>query len=76
VTLGWRSIYDEKLHNLYSSPNIVTVIKSKLSRWAGHVTRMWQINAPRILVEKPKRKRPLERLSVHRMIILKWILKK
>jgi hypothetical protein len=40
VTGEWRKLYNEKLHNLYSSPNIVRVIKSKRMRWAGNVARM------------------------------------
>jgi hypothetical protein len=37
---GWRKLHDEELHNLYSSPNIITMIKSGRMRWAGHVTQM------------------------------------
>jgi hypothetical protein len=38
---GSRSkLHNNELHNLYSSPNIVTVIKSRRMRWAGHVARM------------------------------------
>jgi hypothetical protein len=40
VATGWRRLHNEELHNLYSSPNIITEIKSKRTRWAGHVTRM------------------------------------
>jgi hypothetical protein len=40
VTGGWRKLYNEELHNLYSSPSIIRVIKSRRMRWAGHVTRM------------------------------------
>jgi hypothetical protein len=36
----WRKRHNEELHDLYSSPNIMQVIKSKRMRWAGHVTRM------------------------------------
>jgi hypothetical protein len=48
------------LHNFYSSPSIIRVIKSRRMRWAGHVARMGR-NAYRILVEKPEGKRPLGR---------------
>jgi hypothetical protein len=55
-------MHNEELHNLYSSPNIIRMIKSRRMRWAGHVARMWEKrNAYRILVGKPKRKRPLGR---------------
>jgi hypothetical protein len=40
VTGGWREVHNEELHNLYSSPNIITMIKSRRMRWAGHVARM------------------------------------
>jgi hypothetical protein len=39
VTGEWRRLQNEELYNLYSSPNIVQVIKSRI-RWAGHVARM------------------------------------
>jgi hypothetical protein len=39
VTGQWRKLHNEKLHNLYSSPNIVRVVKSRM-RWSGHVARM------------------------------------
>jgi hypothetical protein len=37
---SWRKLHNDELHNLYSSPNIVRVIKSRRMRWAGHVARM------------------------------------
>ena len=40
VTGEWRSLHNEELNNLYSSPNIVWVIKLRRMRWAGHVARM------------------------------------
>jgi hypothetical protein len=58
----WRKLHNEELHNLYSSPNIIRMIKSRRMRWAGHVERMGETrNAYRILVGKPEGKRPLGR---------------
>jgi hypothetical protein len=62
VTEGWRKLYNEELHNFYSSPSITRMIKSKRMRLAGHVARMGQKrNVYRILVGKPEGKRPLGR---------------
>jgi hypothetical protein len=43
VTEDWRKLHNEKLHNLYSSPNIIGMMKLKRMRWAGHVVRMVRI---------------------------------
>jgi hypothetical protein len=40
VTGGWRKLHNEELHNVYSSPSIIRMIKSRRMRWAGHVARM------------------------------------
>jgi hypothetical protein len=40
MTRGWRKLHNEELHNLYSSPHIIRIIKSRRMRWAGHVARM------------------------------------
>jgi hypothetical protein len=40
VTGKWRKLHNEELNDLYCSPNIVRVIKSRTMRWAGHVARM------------------------------------
>jgi hypothetical protein len=40
VTGDWRKLRNEELHNLYSSPNIIRMMKSRRKRWAGHVGRM------------------------------------
>jgi hypothetical protein len=61
VTGDWRKLHNEELHNLYSSPNIIGMIKSRM-RWAGYVARMGEKrNACRILVGKQEGKRPLGR---------------
>ena len=58
----WRRLHNEELSDLYSSPNIVQVIKSRRMRWAGHVARMGEERgAYRVLVGKPEGKRLLGR---------------
>jgi hypothetical protein len=62
VTGGWRKLYNEELHNLYSSPSIIRIIMSRRLRWAGHVARMGEKrNVYTLLVRKPEGKRPLGR---------------
>jgi hypothetical protein len=60
VTRGWRKLHCEKLHDLYSLPSIIRIIKSRRMRWAGHVVQMGEKrNMYRLLVGKPEGKRPL-----------------
>jgi hypothetical protein len=62
VTGGCRKLYHEELHNLYSSPSIIGIIKSRRRRWAGHVAQTEEKRyAYRILVGQPEGKRPLGR---------------
>ena len=62
VTEEWRRLHNKELHDLYSSPNIVRVIKSRRMRWAGHVARMGEERVVyRVLVGKPEGRRPLGR---------------
>ena len=57
----WRKVHNEELSDLYSLPNIVRVVKSRI-RWAGHVARMGEgRGVHRVLVGKPEGKRPLGR---------------
>jgi hypothetical protein len=59
---GWRRLHNEELHNLYSSPSVIRMIKSRRMKWTGHIACMGEKrNACRILVGKPEGKRPLGR---------------
>jgi hypothetical protein len=74
VSLGTN----EELHNLYSSPSIIRIIKSKRMRWAKHVARMGEKRSVyRLLVGKPEGKRPLGRsrrrwINNIKMDLLEW----
>jgi hypothetical protein len=61
VTGGQRKLYNEELHNLYYSPSIIRMIRSRRMRWAGQ-------NAYRILVGKPEGYKPLGRPK-HRWVV-------
>jgi hypothetical protein len=59
---SWKKLHNDELHDLYSSPNIVRVIKSRRMRGAGHVARMGEgRDAYRVLVGRPEGKKPLGR---------------
>jgi hypothetical protein len=64
VTGGVRKLHNEALHDLYSSPGMIRLIKSKNLRWAGEVARTEEKNAYRLLVEKPEGKRQVENQDV------------
>jgi hypothetical protein len=61
VTGEWIKLRNEELRDLYSSPSIIRIIKSRRMRLAGHVARMVKRNAYRLLVGEPEGKRPLGR---------------
>jgi len=62
VKRKWRKLHKEELNDLYSSPNIVWVIKLRRMRWLGHVAHMWEKRGIyRVLVGKPESERPLGR---------------
>jgi hypothetical protein len=62
ATGEWRRLHNEELHDLYSLPNIIRVIKSRIMRWAGQVARMGaKRGACRIFVGRPEGRRPLGR---------------
>jgi hypothetical protein len=78
VTGKWRKLHNEELHDLYSSPGIIKMVKARRMRWAGHVARMGEKrNAYRLLVGKPERRRLLGRprrrwLDNTRMDLVEW----
>jgi hypothetical protein len=76
VTRGWRKLHNEELHNVYATPSIIRMIKSRRIKWAGHVARMGERrNAYKILVGKPEGRRLLGRPK-HRWvghIEMNWI---
>jgi hypothetical protein len=62
---SWRKLHNDEFHSLYSSPNIVRVIKSRRIKWVGHVARMGEGRGVyRVLIGRSEWKRPLERLTL------------
>ena len=72
VTGEWRRMHNEELNGLYSSPNIVRVIKSRRMRWAGHVARMGEERGAYRWGNRRERDRWGD-LGVNGWIILGWI---
>jgi len=68
----WRILHNEGLNDLYCSPIIVRVVKSRRMSWAGHVARMGEMRGVyRGLVGKPEGKRPLGRSRIRWEINIK-----
>jgi hypothetical protein len=77
VAGGWRRLHNEELHNLYTSPNIIRVTKSRRMRWARNVSRMGEMrNVYNILVGNLKGRDHLEDLGVDGRLKLEWVLGK
>jgi len=77
VTGDWRKLYNEELNDLYCSPKIFRVIKSRIMRWSGHVARMGRGEADRGFWWGNLRKRDhLGDSGLDGKIILRWIFRK
>jgi hypothetical protein len=65
---GWGKLHNEEFHDLYSSPNIIRMIKSTMLRWAGQAARIGEKrNAYRIMVKKTEGKRPQGRPKLSKL---------
>jgi hypothetical protein len=77
VIREWRKLHREELNDLYSSPNILRVIKSRRMRWAGHVARMGREEIyVGFWLGNPRERAHLKYPGVDGRIILRWIFRK
>ena len=77
VAEEWRKLHNEELNDLYCSPNIIRVTKSRRMRWAGHVAHMRERRGVyRVLVGNLRERDHLEDPGLDRKIILRWIFRK
>jgi hypothetical protein len=73
---GWRRLHNEELHNLLASPNIISVMKSRRMRWAGHVAHMEKMrNAYSILIGWFENLKEMINfpISIEKCIIVCWL---
>jgi hypothetical protein len=76
VTWEWKKLHNE-FNDLYSTPNIIRVTKSRKMRWAGHRACMGERRAVyRVLVGKPEERDYLENPGIDGSVILRWIFRK
>ena len=74
VTGEWRKLHNEELNDLYFTPDIIRIMKSRIMRWTEHVARVGDRRvAYRVLFGKPVGKKHFEDLGVNRRIILSWV---
>jgi hypothetical protein len=75
---GWRKLHYEALRKLYSSPNVIRIIRSRRLKWTGHVAHNREEKCIQNFVRNPEGRDYLGDLGilVDRKIILNWILKK
>jgi hypothetical protein len=77
VSRDWRKLQNEEFHNLYSSPNIVKIVKSWRIKWAGHVACMEKSEMrTKFRLESLKERGHSEDLGKDKRIILKWMIAK
>jgi hypothetical protein len=77
VTGEWRKLHNEELHDLYFSPSIVQMIKSRRMRWSGHVEHMGRVEVyTGLWWGIPKERDHLEDPVVDGRIILRWFFRK
>jgi len=76
ATGEWGKLHNEKLNDLYSLPNIISVIKSRRMRWAVQVARMWREVYAGFWWGNLKERDHSEDAGVDRRIILRWIFRK
>jgi hypothetical protein len=69
----WRERHIEELHNLYTSPSKIRIIKSKRRRWAEHVARMREKRNAFIIGDRARRKKTTRKTKTYVGIVLMWI---